>query len=325
MSRRIAVVASSDANWAWQSLFVLTRSIAFDTGQEIDHHLYLSGSPDPRILAAIPGEIRCHRIAALPDYFAQGAQAHVPAAAMLRLLALEELAPAYERVIYIDGDVFQSWGSLADLARVRLNGAVLGAVRDAMFWTGASRPFFERYANALSSGIGQRYFNSGVFVADGAAYARAQISRRGCDFLRDTPQRCRFGDQSALNAVVAGSWAELSAGWNWQLSDLVYGLTDGRRPRLIHFTGPLKPWRDELRLLPPAAFEAMRVFLGTRGWLDLLGKSSPLGFDPRRDERMRTRRLEPFLRDTFVRRETVKAYLDREDFADLQSGISGWG
>lgn len=70
----------------------------------------------------------------LPEAYAVGANGHVPATTMLRFAALEELGRRCERVIYLDGDVFQSWESLADLLAVDMGKAPLAAIRDRSQW-----------------------------------------------------------------------------------------------------------------------------------------------------------------------------------------------
>lgn len=301
--------------------------MAFDREGMLDHHLYLTGTVDPRVLDIIPPGIILHRVDEIPEAFALAAKGHISAATMLRFAALEELGGAYERVIYLDGDVFQSWGSLADLLAVDLQGNSVAAVRDKLQWPGGKR-WMERYIRKLGRSCGVddlAYLNGGVLLIDGPAYVAAEISRKAIAFFIAQPDLCKFGDQSALNAVLAGRWCELSPGWNWQASRKVLGLTAGRRPRLIHFVGPIKPWVDHLRVLPPDAFDAMRHFLADHDLTDLLSSRAPSNFDVGSMESARVRVLGNLYGDVEARWEQVRAYLNRRDFADHAAGLRSFG
>lgn len=326
--RRGCVVACADGNWAWQSAFVLMRSVGFDRDGVLDHHLYLAGPVDQRVLDILPPEITLHRIAELPEAYAAGANGHVPAATMLRFTALEELGRRYKRVIYLDGDVFQAWGSLADMLAVDMGRAPLAGVLDRSQWSRGRVQWFQDYLDALAARRGVEclhYFNAGVLMIHGPAYVAADLSAEAVSFIGTNPDVCRRGDQSALNAVMAGRWCEISPGWNWQMSHVVSGLTASRRPRLIHFTDRLKPWEDTLRLLPPEAFDAMFHFLQTHGLTDLLSDKAPCHFDYRIQERLRARKMDEWAGNAFAKREAVKAYLDRKDFADHAAGLRSFG
>lgn len=327
--RRGCVVACADGGWAWQSAFVLMRSMAFDRDGALDHHLFLAGPADGRVLDILPPGITLHRIAELPASYAAGANGHVPAATMLRFAALEELGRRYERVIYLDGDVFQCWGSLADLLAVDMGAAPMAAILDRSQWSrGGTVQWFQDYLDALAARCGVArlsYFNAGVLMIDGPAYVAAGLSAEAVSFIEANADVCRRGDQSALNAVMTGRWCELSPGWNWQMSHVVLGLTEARRPRLIHFAGRLKPWEDPLRLLPPEAFATMSGFLESHGLTDLLSDKAPCHFDYRSQERLRSRKMEEWAGHSFAKREAVKDYLNRADFADYAAGLRSFG
>ena len=253
-----------------------------------------------------------------------GPSEHVPAAAFLRLTAIEELSGTYDTVIYLDGDVYQAWGSLADLASMDLQGAAIGAVRGRSHWfDDPAERYNIRYIERLSAGIGDRYFNSGVLVVDGRRYADCTIAGKSIEFLRQYPERCRFGDQSALNAVLAGNWAELSPGWNWQMSKTSYGLTGGRCPRLIHFTGRIKPWSDRYRIHSPEIFASMLAMLEYHGLMEVLPDSAPIYYTHKM-ERTRSRMIADWAGDTLAKRERIKSYLNRRDFADIAAGLESF-
>jgi Glycosyl transferase family 8 len=323
--RTAAVVVCSDATWAWQSAFVLARSMFFDRDRQLDHHAYLIGEVSDDLLSAFPEGAVLHRLSDYPKSFSFTKTTHVPTAAMLRLFALEELAGAYRRVVYLDGDIFQAWGSFADVMALPETGRPLAAVRDRSHWPDDRRLHQQKtYVAALHPRIGANYFNSGMMVVNGPVWDQGKYSQAALDFFNSNTELCRYGDQSALNGAVEGNWDSLSPGWNWQMSKASYPLLAGRRPRLVHFTGPTKPWSDRLRLFDPAIFEAMKSYLEQRGLKHLLDpKTTPDGFG--RDlERRRMRELAALAEDALAKRNVVKRFLDAPGHIDISAGVPSY-
>ena len=299
--------------------------MAFDRDGQLDHHAYLVGDVSDDLLRAFPEGAVIHRLNGYPKEFRFEKTTHVPTAAMLRLFALEDLAGAYRRVIYLDGDVFQAWGSLADVLALPETGRPLAAVRDRSHWPDDRRLHQQKtYVAALHPKIGVNYFNSGMMVVNGPVWAGGRYSQLALDFYNRHPDLCRYGDQSALNAAVEGNWDSLSPGWNWQMSKISYPLLSGRRPRLVHFTGPTKPWSDRLRLYDPAVFEAMKQYLEGRGLSHLLSPTgTPDEFGPGL-ERRRMRELETLAGDSLAKRNLVKRFLDAPEHIDRTAGIASY-
>lgn len=167
------------------------------------------------------------------------------------------------------------------------------------------------------------YFNSGVMIANGPVYLEHEISPRTLAFLRDHPEKCRCADQSALNAAINGNWLELSPSWNWQANTRYDHLIPLRNPRLVHFTGPVKPWKDRLRRFDEVYFYTMAAWLAANGFHDLLDALPDRMFVASR-ERMRTRMLNE-APDPMAMREHGMAYLNRSDFADAALGLPVYG
>lgn len=240
--------------------------MALDRSGRLDHHAYLVGDLPDSLLGVFPEGVQVHHLPEYPRAIHYSPTTHVPLAAVLRLFALEELAQLYRRVIYLDGDVFQAWGSLADLLDLPETGRPLAAVRDRSCWPALERSRQQKsYVEALNPKIGENYFNSGVLLVNVPVWASGGYSAAALDFFQQNQGLCRYVDQSALNAVIEGNWDSLSPGWNWQMSKTSYPMLSGRRPRLVHFTGPIKPWNDRLRLFDPAIFADMKQFLRKRG------------------------------------------------------------
>ncbi len=325
IARDGCVVVCCDAAWAWQSAFVLARSMAFDVDGRLDHHAYLVGEVSQALLSAFPEGVTLHRLDGYPEDFDYACANHVPKAAMLRLFALEDLAAQYRRVIYLDGDVFQAWGSLGDLLDLADSERPLAAVRDRSHWFDRPRLREQKtYVGRLSPKIAGRYFNSGMMVVNGPVWTASAVSRAALRFFSENPVACRYGDQSALNGAIEGNWDSLSPGWNWQISKTSYPLTAGRQPRLIHFTGPTKPWTDRLRLFDPRIYIEMKAFMAGQGLLHLVDTAlGPDGYTSE-SERLRARSLASYAEGAYDKREKIKNFLDAAEHVDIAQGLKSY-
>jgi len=185
----------------------------------------------------------------------QGAQlaalktTHLPMTAYLRLWLPQALGDRYERILYLDGDVFIEAADLNRLLAVDLGGHVVGAVRDMQQWLTPDK----HVRDFISAGLPcAPYFNSGVLVLDAAGFNRLGVLEECLAFCASTPQAIHHHDQSVLNCVMHRRWTELSPLWNWQWA--------GKRPlwelqeevQIAHFAGnERKPWNDPHGCCPP--------------------------------------------------------------------------
>ena len=135
-------------------------------------------------------------------------QAHISRVTCGRLLLPEVLEASLTRVLYLDADVLVT-GSLQPLWRTRLQGAVLGAVVDAI-----DAGLQQSAAEVRDVPRVQRYFNAGVLLIDLQRWRDEGISAQALAYLQahpDTP----FTDQDALNVACDGRWLALDARWNF--------------------------------------------------------------------------------------------------------------
>lgn len=326
MDNRGAIVLCSDAGWAWQSVYQINKSFQSDVDKTLDHFLYLIGDIDNRIIDAVETGIT---VVAFQDYpkelnFAFDTENHVPKGSMIRLLALMELSQKYDRVIYLDGDAFLNWGSTADFLLIPNTGRPLCAVRNRSHWPkNQHAQYNQKYIDALSPSIGEHYLNSGVLLVNSKAYLENEITPKALRFYVDNPDRCKFGDQSALNWALVNNWDELSASWNWQVSQNTLPLMAGRQPRIAHFTGPRKPWNDSFRMFDQKFFLDMLSFLRKNDMEDLIPQNSPLSFTLSM-ERKRGKKMDSWMGNTFAKRELLKEFLDSDHFIDVASGITSF-
>lgn len=176
----------------------------------------------------------------------------------LRIALPEALAPDYDRILYLDSDIFVQGGDFAALLALHLGGHAIGAVRDNIQWrTPDRRPEqFKRLGLPAA-----RYFNAGVLLMDVPAYNAARLMERCLDLGRREAARMIRHDQNLYNAVLQGDWAELSPMWNWQYSWAARLFEPTRHPHIVHFIGTLKPWADREGQFSPRFARSFDAFL----------------------------------------------------------------
>ena len=176
----------------------------------------------------------------------------------LRLAVPEALAPDYDRILYLDSDVFLRGGDFGALLRVNLHGRPAAAVRDNQQWRSPGRHPADLRALGLSNGA---YFNAGVMLIDVKAWRESGMLDRALSFGARHAGRMQHKDQTLLNAVLQGSWAEMSPVWNWQYTRASRLFEAMLETHVVHFIGPAKPWADPQQRLPPQFAAALAQFM----------------------------------------------------------------
>jgi len=148
------------------------------------------------------------------------------------------------KFIYLDSDII-CHGSLLPLLDIPLSDQILAAVEDPIF----------KWKEELGMSAGARYFNSGMILVNSEAWKKQEIGSKVIAFISQNPNKIKFVDQCALNAVLDGDFQRLPPVMNQQSilykEDFDLNHTDWtveeiheakNTPTLIHFTGPSKPW-----------------------------------------------------------------------------------
>jgi lipopolysaccharide biosynthesis glycosyltransferase len=240
------------------------------------------------------------------------------AAVYTRLLIPQLVPAAYKKLLYLDCDVWIGERPITALLDLDLEGYALGAVRDTREVLGRPREHFTEYKPKLCLAADTPYFNSGVILIDRARFALERIGERVTDYVASGRYLGGLVDQSALNAVVAGRWRELSPIWNWQFAARVH-LTREFAPGIIHFIGPNKPWADARARYPRFYASQMLAFYEANGFSN---------FAKRVSGRIRARRM---LADTLTqiahapydrRERAIRKYIRETDFWDARKPAS---
>jgi len=164
----------------------------------------------------------------------------------------------YDRILYLDSDIFIQGSAFARLFSIDMGGRAIAAVRDVPQWT---KPTKELHPFAEKRRIAPKYFNSGVMLIDTVAFQSTGILERclalGNEFLGKSYQH----DQDLINCALEGDWVELSPMWNWQRAVGMPHNGTMLPLNIVHFIGARKPWRDwDFRIAPRFKF-ALNAFL----------------------------------------------------------------
>lgn len=177
---------------------------------------------------------------------------HVSLATYCRLFLPEYLPETLDKVVYLDCDVIVV-GSLVELWNLELENHPCAAVIDEASHTGA-------HSERCGFDASIAYFNAGVILVNLNYWRKWNCQKILTDYVVKDPDRCKFHDQDALNGVFFKKWIELPLCYNLQtgfltqrvydslpsaLSQLVNHAVANRK--IIHFTGPGKPWLGHSR------------------------------------------------------------------------------
>jgi lipopolysaccharide biosynthesis glycosyltransferase len=169
-----------------------------------------------------------------------------------RLLMPEFLPKSLHKAIWLDCDMIVK-GNLADLWDMDLKDHAALAVQDMVVPYVSSRYGIAPYQE-LGILRNAKYFNAGVMVVNLDWWRQNDVAGRAFVYLRKYGKTVYFWDQEALNAALAGNWAELDPRWNQiasvsgrsffsaaHLDSITYRQVVSD-PLVMHFAGSFKPW-----------------------------------------------------------------------------------
>lgn len=112
-----------------------------------------------------------------------------------------------KRLLYLDTDALVV-NDLSELYNLDLGQYPVGAVYDN----------YVKTAPQLGISEEGNYFNSGMLLMDIDKWKEQQISEKAIQFLSDHPEKIKFVDQDALNAVLINNWKKLDWKYNTMYS-----------------------------------------------------------------------------------------------------------
>jgi lipopolysaccharide biosynthesis glycosyltransferase len=172
---------------------------------------------------------------------------HVTCATYYKLFMGELLPQGLQKVIYLDSDVVVR-GRLDELWNSCYGNFIAGAVTDSYV---EANP---QIKSNLGLDSALPYFNAGVLLIDLNRWRQANVGSEAVAFAQRYADRISFADQCPLNWVLRDRWMKLPEIWNLQTASMVvgsqYGFLNysraakerGLAAKIIHFSGPSKPW-----------------------------------------------------------------------------------
>ena len=179
-----------------------------------------------------------------------------------RLPVINALAKDYNRILYLDADVFITGRNIGALFNLDLRGATIAAVLDVIQRQQEKR--MPREFKALGMPLAP-YFNAGVLLVDGPAWRNGNCLEKLTEIGRGDPAALPCHDQSLLNILFHNDWLELSPVWNWQYSRKISMMTEHISPEIIHFSGAEKPWSEPHGAIPRRYAEIFRDYCARYG------------------------------------------------------------
>lgn len=204
------------------------------------------------------------------------------------LPAIEKACQIYDRVLYLDIDIYCAAPGIGALMSIDMQGKTLAAVLDVQQ---QYRPRRIREFAGMTPETAP-YFNAGVLLIDANRWRDEDISRKIEGLCNTDADRLYCHDQSLLNLCFFRNWLELSPVWNWQFSKKNALISMQAGPRLIHYAGSQKIWDQDA---------------------DRLAYSHWLSFDPDRALQIRERNWDQraainrqfFVSGLYYRRKTI--------------------
>jgi lipopolysaccharide biosynthesis glycosyltransferase len=246
-NQRIAVAGATDAHYA-MPLAVMLCSVGHNVGPGVAVDAYIvddgvSATNRAKVDASLPPNVHLHWVDLQGGLEGLPTWGRMPLTTYRKLTVAEWTPPELDRVIWLDCDLL-ALDDISTLWGAELGNHLAAAVQDPRVAL-ASSQFGVAAWRELGLPADAKYFNAGVMVIDLLLWREQGISQRALEYLRDYGDRVYFWDQEALNAVLAGRYAELDPRWNRHPSlehvPRIKNGSDGPSG-IVHFTGHLKPW-----------------------------------------------------------------------------------
>ena len=191
----------------------------------------------------------------------------------VRFSAIETLKDR-RRLLYLDTDTYPEDATVFSLLDLDLGGAAIAGVRDLVVAYSPMQK--ERNERAQTIGADQRkYLNTGVLLIDVPQYRSDGILSRLVELIRRRAAPLIFHDQSAMNDLLRGNWAELSPSFNMMAPLWQSALGRVFDPVIRHFAGAIKPWHGSRFTTHHPARHEIEAYLRASPWKAFLPPDSP--------------------------------------------------
>lgn len=158
---------------------------------------------------------------------------HITKEAYFRLYAPFFLPDDMERILYLDCDII-CVDDISDFYNMDFDGNVLAGGRN----TDLDNSLYIDRLELPSDFI---YINSGVLLFNLKLYKETTSINSLNKFIADNYSILDFQDQDVINKMFCGKMKYFPVYYNFQIGMLLYN----EGGKLIHYTGPIKPWYDD--------------------------------------------------------------------------------
>lgn len=197
------------------------------------------GSDDAAVEAELPTYVKFLKIDDVEIWKSVKQSERLKYFAYLRLPAIEQLVSKYERILYLDTDVFIQTRMPSKIFDIDISQYAVAAVRDVQQRQNATHYVDDFRLNGLKSAP---YFNSGVLLINSEPWRRDAIYNAMVKLAQNSVTATRTDDQTLLNLALYKKWGELSPTWNWIESpktNLAAAYVDAN---IVHIAGKTKHW-----------------------------------------------------------------------------------
>jgi len=251
------IVLAADQNFVPYALFFIDQIAAAHPKRDFDFCLLTQDDIAPHPLIDQHG-IRICKFTHIELAEKLPAQGHISIAAFLRIFAPEFLAADYARMLYLDCDMFYLRGDLSQLITADIGDHAVAACRVPIQFRR------NHFTPKDMRDLGFDYFrvlNSGLMLIDTARFNAAGLGDQMSDLILELAGGDKvYLDQSIINAVLKGGWAELPPIWNWNYNFRTVYFTELFNPAILHFVGRRKAWNHLNGEYPAKYSDAYRAF-----------------------------------------------------------------
>lgn len=197
------------------------------------------GSDDINIQASLPNYVKFLDIEDVEIWKSLKQSERLKYFTYLRLPAIEKLSSRYDRILYLDTDVFIQSRRISKLMVVNVSKYAIAAVRDVQQRDNISKHVEDFKTNDLDAAP---YFNAGVLLVNSELWRRDAVYHSIVELAKSSATATRTDDQTLLNIALYKKWGELSPTWNWIESpktNLAAAYVDAN---IVHIAGRTKHW-----------------------------------------------------------------------------------
>ncbi len=163
-----------------------------------------------------------------------------------RILVAKLLPETLDRVLYLDPDMIVT-DNLEEFYSMPLEDCFFAGIRDRLQDKEGS-PYWKELGFTGKN----RYINSGVLLCNLTVLRKEQKVQDVFDMLRERGERLKFPDQDLINVLYEGRIAVVDDRYNlnpnilrwWEYLGYNFAPFLMKRPAIIHYMGPGKPWRS---------------------------------------------------------------------------------